>query len=483
MDYKTVRFFMGRILMGFAATLVVPLLYAAFSGEKTVRAFLITATIMIVLGWVLQHYGNEDGKWGIKESFAIIVLTWIIAGLFAGLPYLLSGASGLEDAIFEGVSGLTATGATIFPNVEVLPRSLLLWRCLSHWLGGLGILVFFILFLPKIGGGAVSLFRAETSGPEKTKVLPRFKELALTLLAIYSTLTLLEIITLMLAGLPLFHAVNHAFSNIATGGFLTRNLSVRAWDSPAVTWITFFFMIVSGVNFTLYIQLRNRKFTDILKNTELRAYALIMTVGALVVMLSLILQGGRSVSTALSEGFFQTAAMMTTTGFAIADYAYWPSLAVMTLFLLMIVGGCSGSTSGGLKVVRVVLLFKMCRQHIQRLTQPNLVAEVKMDGQLVPENIVTGVARYLAIYTGIFAIAAWLLAAAGLEPFEAMGAVLASVGNVGMGFGSVGVAGHFAALNAFGKLVMTVCMFLGRLEFMAFLVLCQPDFWRSRRNW
>ncbi|MDR1603730.1 MAG: TrkH family potassium uptake protein [Gracilibacteraceae bacterium] len=482
MDIAAVRYLMGKLFLAFAGTMLIPFVAALILGE-TAWGFAAAAFAAFSFGGLCILTGSADGKWSMRESFAVVTLTWIIAGSLAGLPFWLSGNTSFMNAMFEGVSGLTCTGATIFADVEALPRSVLLWRSLTHFLGGMGILVFFVLFMPKTGSSA-NLFRAEASGPEKSKAMPRFKDAAFIIWWIYLSFTLLEIVLLkFVARLPLFDAVNHAMSNVATGGFHVRNAGVRAYDSAAAEIITVVFMVLGGVNFSLYIYLLRRNIREVIRSTELRIYFLLLAAGWGFVSFSLVLAGGRTPGAALPEAICQVTAMMTTTGFAWTNYADWPYFAVMTGVILMFIGGCAGSTSGGLKVARIVILARMSEAHLKQMVQPQLVAEVRMDGQPAPETVQRGVFLFFTIYVGVFTMAVWLLTAAGLPPLEAMGAVLASLGNVGMGLGSIGAAGHFAGLGALCQLILTLCMLLGRLEVLTLLVLIQPGFWRGRRNW
>ncbi|MDR0434252.1 MAG: TrkH family potassium uptake protein [Gracilibacteraceae bacterium] len=482
MDIAVVRYLAGKLFVAYAGTMLIPFTAALILREPAF-AFAVTAFFTFALGGVLTLTGNAEGRWGTRESFAMVTFTWLTAGFLAGVPFWLGGIASFENAMFEGVSGLTCTGATIFSSVENLPRSVLLWRSLTHYLGGLGIIVFFVLFMPKTGSPA-NLLRAETSGPEKTKVMPRFKDAALIIWWIYLAFTLTEILLLKFAGrLPLFDAVNHAMSNVATGGFQVRDAGVKAYGSAAAEIITVVFMILGGVNFTLYVHFLRKGVRDALRDTELRFYLILLAAGWFFVAAALVTGGGRTLQAALPESVFQVTAMMTTTGFTGADYVNWPPFAVMTVIILMFVGGCAGSTAGGLKAARLLILARMCRAHLKQMVHPQLVAEVRMSGQPVSDSVQRGVFLFFTIYLGVFAAAAWLLAAVGLPPLEAAGAVLASLGNVGMGLGTIGVAGHFAAVGAAGKLILTVCMVLGRLEVMTLLVLMQPEFWRRRRNW
>lgn len=457
---------------------------AVYDGDPAVRAFIISALVAILLGLVMLFRGKIEGKIGVREGFAAVAGMWIIAAVFGALPFFLSGyIPNYLDALFEATSGLTATGATVLTDIESLPRSLLLWRSLTHWLGGMGIIVFFIVLLPKVGMGASHLFKAEVPGPDNERLSPKIRQTAMLLWGIYGGFTILGILFLKLAGMSLFDAINHAFSCVATGGFSTRNASIGAYNSLAIELIIIFFMILSGVNFTIYINTWRKGSVSLIKNTELKVYLAMLAGTTLIITSSLILQKGYEWGYALRESAFQVVSVITTTGFVITDFDIWPSIAKMLLFFLMFVGGCAASTSGGIKIARIILLLKMGAAQIKQSIHPQLVTNVFSGEKAVDPVILKNVTRFFFLFIFIFALASVLFAGCGFEPFDAMGAAIATLGNAGPGFGAVGPATTYASVVPFAKVVMIICMFLGRLELMTILVMIQPEFWKVRKNW
>lgn len=474
----------GRLVTVYGIIMLIPLLLAVYDADPSAKAFAITSAVTILLGLILLSRGKIGGKIGVREGFAAVAGIWIIAAVLGALPYYLSGyIPSYLDALFETTSGLTATGATILKDIEILPRSLLLWRSLTHWLGGMGIIVFFIILLPKVGMGAAHLFKAEVPGPDNERLSPKIRQTAMTLWGIYGSLTLIEIIILKLAGMSFFDAVNHALSCMATGGFSTRNASIGAYNSLSIELIIILFMILSGVNFTIYINTWRKGTISLIRNTELKVYLSTIGVTTLVVAASLILQGGYKWQFALRESMFQAVSVITTTGFVITNFDTWPSVSKMILFFLMFVGGCAASTSGGIKMARVILLFKMGAAQIKQAIHPQLVTNVFSGDKVVDPIVLRNVTRFFFLFIITFASASVIFAACGFEPFDAMGAAIATLGNAGPGFGAVGPATTYASVVPFGKIVMIACMFLGRLELMTFLVIIQPEFWRTKKNW
>lgn len=476
----------GRLLVIYGVIMLIPLMIAVYDSDPSALAFGITALVSIVLGLVLWFKGRMagHGKIGAREGFAAVAGIWIIASFLGALPFYLSGyIPSYLDALFEATSGLTATGATIINDIEILPRSLLLWRSMTHWLGGMGIIVFFIVLLPKVGIGAIHLFKAEVPGPDNERLSPKIRQTAILLWGIYSGFTLAAIFLLTLAGMPLFDAINHAFSCVATGGFSTKNASIGAYNSIAIELIIILFMILSGVNFTIYINTWRKGSVNLFRNTELKVYLSTIAVTTLVITAALMLDREYGFGFALRESAFQVVSVITTTGFVITDFDIWPSLAKMILFFLMFVGGCAASTSGGMKMARMVLLLKMGRAQIKQAIHPQLVTNVFSGDKVVDPVILKNVTRFFFLFISVFVLASIAFAAVGFEPFDAMGAAIATLGNSGPGFGAVGPATTYASIVPVGKIVMILCMFLGRLELMTFLVLIQPEFWRVKNNW
>lgn len=484
MNHLLIEYILGRLMLVYAAMMGVPLVFALIGREGSILAFLITMSVTIVLGLILIGHGKRDGRLGVREGFAVVAGAWLLTSLTGALPYYLSGSvPNYLDGIFETVSGLTTTGASVIDNVEILSNSILLWRSLTHWLGGMGIIVLFIVLLPNIGAGAVHMFNAEVPGPISERVLPRIRDNAIKLWQMYVGITVAEIILLMLAGMPWFDAVNHSFATLATGGFSTKNASIKHYDSIAVELIIVLFMIIAGGNFGLYYQAWRQGFKKIIKDLEFRTYLIIIAVSTLIIALSLWLSMGTEIGNSLRMALFQVTSIITTTGFASADFDQWPSLAKIILLLLMFIGGSAGSTAGGIKVSRLVLLFKMGWAELRRAIHPRVVTNIRFEKRTVDPSIMNTVAVFFFLFIMIFALATLLLAATGLEPFDAMSAVAATLGNVGPGFGVVGPTTTYSAINSFGESVLILCMLLGRLELFTLLVLLQPEFWRTRKSW
>lgn len=476
----------GRLITGYGLIMLIPFLLAVYDRDPSARAFGITALGTIALGTLLRSQGEIEGqtRMGVRESFATVAGIWLFASILGAFPFYLAGTVPTYlDALFEATSGITATGATVIPDVEILPRSILLWRSMTHWLGGMGIIVFFIVLLPKVGMGAIHLFKTELPGPENERLSPRIRDTAMLLWGIYLGFTVAETVLLKLAGMPLFDAVNHAFSGMATGGFSTKNASIGAYNSLTIELIIMVFMVLAGVNFTIYINTWRKGSVSLRNNTELRVYLGTIALATFVITLSLMAQNHYSLGFALRESAFQVISVITTTGFVITDFDIWPSQVKMILFFLMFVGGCAASTSGGIKMARVILLFKMAAAQIRQAIHPQLVTNVFSGDKVVDPVILKNVTRFFFLFMAIFACASVLLAACGFEPFDAMGAAIATLGTSGPGFGAVGPTTTYASVVPPGKIVMIVCMLLGRLELITFLVVLQPQFWKVKKNW
>jgi trk system potassium uptake protein len=486
MNFPIVLGFLGRLLVGYSITMSIPMILAAFKKESSLSAFILSMLASGVIGLFLwrQQKPTHRKTMGVREGYAIVAASWILASLFGALPFWFADiVPTYIDAIFETVSGLTTTGASVISNVEILPSSILLWRSLTHWLGGMGIIVLFIVLLPNSGVGAVHLFNAEVPGPVNERVLPRIRDTAITLWRIYLIFTIVQAILLWFAGMTLFDAINHSFATVATGGFSTKNTSIAYYDSLAIELILTFFMILCGANFGIYlIAWRKRSFKPF-RNTELLVYLLIILSATLLITGSLWLGGGKELGFALRHALFQVATIITTTGFMSTDFGQWPAMAQIILLLLMFVGGSSGSTSGGMKVSRLMLLTKSTWAELKRGIHRQVVSSIKLEGKAVDPDVLKMVGVFFFLYVVTFAAASILVSATGLQPFDAMSAVAATLGNVGPGFGVVGPTTSYASINLFGKGVLTLCMLLGRLEFFTLLILVRPEFWRSRKSW
>jgi len=409
-----------------------------------------------------------------RDGALIVSSAWVLASLFGALPYVTTGALGPVDALFESVAGFTTTGSTVFASVESAPRSLLLWRSLAQWLGGMGIVLFTVALMPLLGIGGMQLFKAEVPGPVAEKIRPRVAETARQLWLIYVGLTAAEWLALVLAGVGPFDALCHALTTLSTGGFSTRDASIAAFASPAVEWIVIVFMLLAGMNFVLHYRVLSGRAVDVWRDGELRYFLLVVAAGVALVAWSL-----RGDPHALRDATFQVVAIVTTTGYATADFEAWPGLAQLVLLQLMVAGAMAGSTSGGVKSLRAVLGFRALRASFAVAGHRNAVRPVvRYAGRPVPPEVLAGIWAFFAAYVALVGFTALAVAAAGYDPLTALSAALTSVGNVGPGLGAVGPLDNFAHFPGVLKLLLSGCMIAGRLELFTLLVLFTPGFWR-----
>ena len=483
MNYKMMGQFVAKILAVEAAFMFPALLISVFGREATairgfVGAFIAIAAVEILLR--LTCRGAQRG-FHEKEGFVSVALSWIILSLLGCLPFYLSGAiPRYIDAFFEIVSGFTTTGASILPAVEGLPRGILYWRSFSHWLGGMGVLVFLLAIAPAAGGDGFTmhLLRAESPGPSVGKLVPRMKKTASILYLIYIALTAMNILFLLLGNMPLFDAVCTAFGTAGTGGFGTRNDSLAGF-SPYLQNVTTVFMLLFGVNFSCYYLLLIKEFRSVFRDEELRLYG-----GLVLGSTALIAWNIRGLYATLEETLrhaaFQVASIITTTGFATADFDLWPSFSKSILLMLMIIGACAGSTGGGIKCVRVLLLLKSLRRNIRQVIHPRKVQVVRNNHQVVDEKILDNTNAYLAAYVVIIIISVILISLDGFSTTTNISAVLACFNNIGPGLETVGPTCNFSAYSTFSKLVLIFDMLAGRLEIFPILALLTRSTWRHR---
>lgn len=466
-----------------------PLLLALLDGTGDAAAFALSLGVGILLSLGLFLAGRRwrpgplGDTLGIREAVGIVGFAWVIASAVGALPYWQFGAAPrYVDAFFETMSGFTTTGATVLADVEALPRGILLWRGLTHWLGGMGIIVLSLAILPFLGVGGMELYKAEVPGPTPEKLTPRLHQTALLLWGVYLALTLAETLLLMVGGMSLFEAVVHSFATIATGGFSTRNASIAAFRSPYVEWVITAFMFASGVNFSLYFLLFARRFRAVLGDEELRWYAAIVAASALAIALCLLRRGDFSrVEPALRASFFHVVSLITTTGFVTENYDLWPEFARFLLLILMVVGACAGSTGGGCKVVRFLVLRRQVQAESLRLLHPRATVTVRMNGRAIGRDVMDSASAFLVLYLLIMTSATLAITAFGhpkLDMVSAFSGVVACLSNVGPGLGALGPVENFAWLPAGVKWVLSFCMLAGRLELFAVFLLFLPGAWR-----
>jgi len=471
---------LGALLLFLAIALLFPVPFSWFYGDGAAGAFILSAIIAAGCGGLLYNQFRSESDLSVREGFAVVTFGWTFFALFGALPFVFSGAiPSYLNAFFETMSGFTTTGSTILIDIEALPPSLLLWRSLTQWLGGMGIIVLSLAILPMLGVGGMQLFKAEVPGPTADRLRPRIQDTAKLLWGVYVLLTVAEVILLMVGGMGFFDGINHAFTTMATGGFSTRNASVAAYDSAFIDWVITLFMFLAGVNFSLhYLALRGR-LGDFIRNEEFLFYSGLVMIGT--VLITLFNMGGTypDFFDNLRFSAFQVVSIMTTTGFGTADYELWPVFCQYLLVFSMFIGGCAGSTGGGMKVARFLLLFKHAQVQLYRLIHPRAVRLVKLGDRPVDKDVMQSILGFFAVYLGVFVAASFIMAGVGMDLTSAGVSVIATLGNIGPGLGSVGPVDNFAHVPAFGKLVLAFCMLLGRLELFTVLVLVFPSFWRK----
>jgi len=474
---------LGVLLAMFSTTLIPPLMIAWMNRDGGTPAFVAAFLTTIVLGAVLWALcRNQKQELRVRDGFLIVVLFWTVLAVFGTLPLLLSPFPelGLVDSLFESMSGLTTTGATVLSGLDQLPPSILYYRQQLQWLGGMGIIVLAVAVMPMLGIGGMQLYRAETPGPMKdSKLTPRITETAKALWFIYLGLTVSCAIAYWLAGMTVFDAVGHAFSTVAIGGFSTHDQSLGFFSNPAILIVAMAFMLISAVNFALHFTVfKNKSLKTYLADTEVRVFfAFVFVVSAIAVLTLMASESYPSVAETLLHGAFQVVSIGTTTGFTTTGYHWWPSFLPIMLIIMSAVGGCAGSTAGGMKVMRLVLLYKQGKREISQLIHPSALITVKLGNKPVPDHVINAVWGFFALYILSYVGLSIAVTATGVDLVTAFSAVTACLNNLGPGLGQV--AENYASLNDAAKLVLTAAMLLGRLEIFTLLVLLTPAFWRS----
>ena len=478
MNLRMIGFVLGRILLTEAGLLVLPLVTALLYGESLLP-WLVTMGLLVLWGGLLSRRRPERTALYARDGFAAVALAWILMSAFGALPFVLSGdIPHYVDAFFETVSGFTTTGASILTDVEILSRSGLLWRSFTHWVGGMGVLVFVMAILPMSDGHTMHILRAEMPGPTAGKLVSRMSDTAKILYGIYFAMTAVMILLLLLGGMNLFDACVHAFGTAGTGGFSSRALSIGAYESTYLDIVTGVGMLAFGVNFNLYFFLLAGRFRDVLKSEELWAYLGIVGFSTVTIAANILHIYG-SVGTSLRHAFFQVSSIITTTGYATVNFDQWPGYAKTVLVLLMFIGGCAGSTGGGLKVTRIVTMAKAAFADMRKMLHPNAVIRVRMEGRALPEKQVRGVQAYFSLYMLLFGISWLLLSLEGFDLLSTFTALASCINNIGPGLGMVGPMGSFAAFSPASKLLLSFDMLAGRLEIFPMLLLFAPSLWRG----
>jgi trk system potassium uptake protein TrkH len=500
MKYPVLLKVLAALLACTALTMIVPLAASLVLGEREmIVPFLLPPAVVLAFSSIIILITRKHKiSFIAADGFLIVFLAWVCICFMGAVPYSMSGyTNSFSDAFFESVSGFTTTGATVFADVEILPRSLLLWRAMTHWLGGMGVVVLSVALLPLLGAGGFQLLKAETPGPEKDRITPKITATAKLLWFLYVALTAFETLLLRLGGMTWLESLLHAFSTMATGGFSSRNQSIAAYHSPFIEWVIGVFMLLAGFNFSLMYRFFMGKAGDLLRNSEARAYGLIILISVSLTTFSLITGspagesaarsaaagvpaagGWGGLGTSLRRAVFHTASILTTTGFAAEDHNLWPPLARACLFFLMFIGGCSGSTAGGVKVIRHVVLCRQAGNEMKRLLYPRGVFSVQLNKRTGRKDVVYGVAAFVFLYFIMVFAAALLVSSAGFDLFSSLNAALISLGNIGLGLGTFGPNSTFTLVPGYVKWGLSFIMVAGRLELWTVLVFFSREYWR-----
>jgi len=479
LNNQMIRFVISRILLVEAALLLLPMLVALLYGESALP-FLIPMVLLTGLGLLMGMAPPRRTELFARDGLAIVALAWIFMSLFGALPFYLSGSMhSFVDCVFETVSGFTTTGASILTEVESLGRGILFWRSFTHWVGGMGVLVFAIAILPMNDGHGMHLLRAEVPGPTVGKLVSRMSDTAKILYGIYLVMTVIEIVLLMAGGMSLYDACINSFGTAGTGGFSDRNLSIGAYQNPYFDIVIGVFMLLFGINFSLYYYVLVGRAREMFRSEELWTYLGIVgaSVAAIAVDIAPIYH---SVGTSLRNAFFQVSSIITTTGFATVNFDQWPSFSKAVLVALMFVGACAGSTGGGIKVSRIVILVKTSVSDMRRMLHPNAVSTVRFEGKPVCDRQIRSIHTFLTVYLIIFVGSVLLLSLDGADLITIFTAVASCINNIGPGLGAVGPMGNFSAFSAPAKLLLSFDMLVGRLEIFPMILLFAPSIWKFR---
>ena len=481
MHWRLILKIIGILCFFLGLTMLLPLAWGVYFQDNSigplVKAMIITTGAGLFVYLLFRNAGADT--LGSREGMVIVTLGWTACGFFGALPFYFSGEFGsFVNTFFESVSGFTTTGASILTDIESVSKGLLFWRSLIQWLGGMGIIVLSVAILPFLGVGGMQLYKAEVPSPVPDKLKPRIRDTAMVLWKVYALISAVQIVFLMFGGMSLFDALNHTFTTMPTGGFSTKNTSIAHYDSVYIDGVIILFMLLAGINFSLHYQMLRGKPLAFWRDSECRFF--LGTVFVLIFVMSIDVYGSvyETIGSALRYASFQVVSILTTTGYATADYESWPAMSQLILLLCMFLGASAGSTGGGVKCLRAMLCFKYCYRELFALVHPRAVTHIKIAGKPVPDDVMRSVMGFLALYLGLFAASSVVLAGMGVDFVTAFGAVASSIGNIGPGFGMVGPAENYALIPDMGKWLLIWCMLLGRLEIFTVIILLVPEFWR-----
>jgi len=485
MNLKIIFKILGLVVSFLGLTMLLPIPFSMYYDRSDVNGILFSSIITVTSGIAAYIYFSrkiEKRRYDmrLKDGFAIVGLSWISMALFGSLPFVLTGAiPNFTDAFFETISGLTTTGASILNNVEGLPKGVLFWRSFTHWIGGMGIIVLSIAILPFLGIGGMQLFKAEVSGPTTDKLTPRITETAKILWGVYFLITIVLTILLIFGGMNLFDALCHSFGTMATGGYSTKNASVAAFDSSYIDYVITIFMVICGISFSLHYRLLKGDFKALWNSEEAKWFLAIIAIVSTIICIDVFKTNYHTISDTIRFTLFQVVSLMTTTGYATADYELWSESSQFLLLFLMFVGGCAGSTAGGLKVVRLILLLKFAYSEFARLIHPKAIIPVRIGGIAVERNVLSNISGFFVIYAFISGISVIILSFFGIDFQTSITAVIATLNNIGPGVGSIGPMENYAHFPSAVKWFLSFLMLLGRLEIYTILILLTPTFWRK----
>lgn len=480
MNYNMIIFILGNLMKVEGCIMIVPALIAVGKSENdSIRAFLTTIIMLWLLGTILTSIKFKNKDIYAREGFVITALSWIVLSFFGAMPFYFSETiPSFIDCFFETVSGFTTTGATILTEIEGLPLSILFWRSFTHWIGGMGVLVFLLAIIPMGGDRSMYIMKAEAPGPLVGKLVPKVKSTAKLLYLIYIFLTIAEMAFLLIGGMPLFDSIVTAFSTAGTGGYSIKNASIAAYNSPYIEYVIAIFMMTFGINFNLFYLLIMKDFADIFKNEELKYYLGIIGVATLLITANIVSMYD-SIEQAFRYAFFQVTSVITTTGFITQNFELWPEFSKTILVVIIMIGACGGSTGGGLKVSRLVIVLKMITQELKRMVHPRSVNIIKLDGMKIEQETVDSVTSFFVIYIFLIFGSFILISVDNFDFTTSLTAVMTCVGNVGPGLGGVGPVENFSIFSPFVKLVLCMDMLLGRLEIFPLVMLFSPAVWKK----
>lgn len=478
--FKPVLNILGALLVFLGVSLMFPAIVAYYYDEGDFVSFLITIALSMVLGLLIFLFTRTKEELRAKDGFIIVTFGWFFFAIIGALPFYLSGfIPSFTDAFFETMSGFTTTGASILTDIEALPHGLLFWRSFTHWLGGMGIILLSLAILPLLGVGGMQLFKAEVPGPTPDKLSPRIKNTAELLWGVYLLITVVEILLLKFAGMEWFDAACHTFGTMATGGFSTKNASIGHYNSATIDTIIIIFMIMAGTNFALHYRALRGKPLIYWKDPEAIFFIGIIAVASLIIGFDIWTNSGESVGTSAQHSIFQVVSILTTTGYGTADYEQWSVSSQLILFILMFLGGCAGSTGGGMKIIRSLILIKFGRNELKRLIHPQAVLPVKIGNTVVSREIVTNISGFFLLYISLFVFGILFMSALGLDISSAFGSVAATINNIGPGLGNVGPTDNYAHIPVAGKWFLSFLMLVGRLEVYTVIILLTFSFWKK----